>query len=200
MEELLRWENLVFLLPLIGTVCYLILFASGLGGGKDIDTDHDLDHHIDHDHDFEHGGILYNLLSVLGIGRVPVSIVFMSMGFIWGFGGYACNRLYGNVSLSLAVACLSALVGTSLISLIVGKLMPKVQSFAVTNQQLVGQVGLVLNEVTPTSGTVRVRDTHGSILDIPARVRTGESNVPKDTRVCLTQFDSAQCAFLISRA
>lgn len=207
MEEFLRWENLVFTLPLIGTLLYLLLIASGLGSSKDLEHDHDFDHdhdldhnHVDHDHDAEHGGFLSNMLNILGIGRVPLSIVIMSMGFLWGFTGYACNQLSQNVTLSLVIAGIAALFGTSLISFSVGKLIPKTQSFSMTNQQLVGQTGLVLDEVTAISGTVRVKDVHGTLLDLPARVRNGESNIGKGTKIALTQYDNGTNAFFVSRA
>lgn len=209
MEEFLRWENLVFFLPLLGSLLYIVMFASGLGASKDLDGDHDLDldsdldHDLDHgqpdfEHDVEHGGFLHNMLAILGVGRVPVSILIMSLGMLWGFAGYACMQLTGNVMYSLAIAGISSLAGTSLIALTVGKLVPKVQTFALSNRELIGHTGSVLDEVTDLAGTVRVTDPHGSILDLPARVRPGEKQIPKGEKVTLVRYESG--AFYVSKA
>jgi hypothetical protein len=198
MEEFLAWENLVFFLPLIGAIGYLFLFASGFADGKDMDADHDV--HVDHDHDLDHSGALQKVLSVLGIGRVPVSILIMSLGMLWGFTGYACNKLYGDIWFSLEMAAIFGFGGTFLVSLLVSYLVPKVQSFATTNAQLVDKEGTVLHEVTETSGSVRVIDVHGTVLDVPARVRSGESHITIRTKVCLDEYDSGQNVFYVSRS
>jgi membrane protein implicated in regulation of membrane protease activity len=199
MEAFLAWENMIFFMPVVCVLLYIVLFAFGLADGKDLDADGDVNGHIDHDHDFEHGGVLQSLLSILGIGRVPLSVVIMSAGLLWGFTGYACNKLYGDVWFSMGVAAVVGLVGTVLVSSIVARLIPKAQSFATNNQQLVSHEGAVLHEVSQTAGTVRVLDKHGHVLDLPARVRQGESSVAAGVKVRLAEYDSGQNVFFVTR-
>ncbi len=87
-------ENAIFSAAIVFWVIYLFfVMNSGVSDtevGPDIshDMDHDIDHDVDHDfdhdadHDVEHGvgahhGIIDNLLSFMGVGRCPLSIILM---------------------------------------------------------------------------------------------------------------------------
>ncbi len=114
--ELLEWWNLIFVLPFLGALFYLILQASGLvgighGGDLDVDADADADidagvdagdldagHGVEHPHVlFDHGGDdvsgIAKAFSFLGVGKVPLSFILMSFCFLWGFAGWAANEI-----------------------------------------------------------------------------------------------------------
>ncbi len=85
---LLDWQNLIFLLPMLAALGYTLLMAAGLGFGEhgidvDLDVGHDLDagveHDLDTDHDIGHAGALASLLGLFGVGRVPLSILILSL-------------------------------------------------------------------------------------------------------------------------
>ena len=107
MMELLQWWYLIFVLPFVGALFYILMLISGavsadhdtdLNAG--VETDADIGHDVDLDHDggLEHlhdlePGMLARALSFLGIGRVPLSIIIISFCFLWGFFGFASNTL-----------------------------------------------------------------------------------------------------------
>src|SRR5215212_7311883 len=108
--DLLAWWNLIFLLPALAALLYLLLVASGtVDTGHDVDADLDADVDADLDTDAEAmHGIEHNLggehehdgespfgeaLGFLGFGRVPLSIVVLTFCFLWGFAGWATNTI-----------------------------------------------------------------------------------------------------------
>ena len=56
-------------------------------------------------------------------------------------------------------------------------------------------MGEVLYEVTPTSGTVRLRDPTGNLLDLDCRIRSGDG-VKTAQHVVLDEYDAAADVFL----
>src|SRR5687767_13728649 len=96
--EALQWWNLIFLLPAVGALIYLLVLALGAIPleGHDVDVGHHLD--AGH-HDVEHGDgdPFHGALSLIGVGRLPLSLVLMSFAFLWGFFGWLGNRLFSMV-------------------------------------------------------------------------------------------------------
>jgi Protein of unknown function (DUF1449) len=112
--ELLQWWNLIFLLPAMAALLYLLLLSLGAlpaeGHDADVDLDVDPDLHIEvhSPHTDIHPGNLPNhtpsvsdpfrgALSLIGVGRVPLSLVLMSFLFLWGFFGWLANQVFGSV-------------------------------------------------------------------------------------------------------
>ena len=86
--NLLAWYNLIFLLPL--AVGLLLIFGNMAGIGADADAD--VDHDADADHDHDAGSKLFlHVLTALGVGKVPLSIVMMLMCMIFGGIGMMLN-------------------------------------------------------------------------------------------------------------
>ena len=121
--DLLQWWNLVFLLPAVAALLYLLLLALGAlpaeGDHGDIhlepgdahfepglhveihgthfeihphDVIDDIPHGEHHDTDPFRGA-----LSLIGVGRIPLSLVLMSFLFLWGFFGWAANQFFASV-------------------------------------------------------------------------------------------------------
>jgi hypothetical protein len=213
----LEWQNLIFLLPLGVAVIYVLLMSVGLSiGDQDVDVAHDVhldaghDVHADAGHDADHGAhaghdgyahhpsLLGSVLSLLGIGKVPISVVLISFLSLWGGVGLALNSLFGEEAIikTLAFTALAAVGGTRLLAEGIGRLMPREESYYTPKEDLVGQTGEVLYEVTPTSGTVRLRDPTGNLLDLDCRSWNDEQ-IPPGTRVDLVEYDQATDVFVV---
>src|SRR3989338_8050602 len=138
--EILEWWNLIFVLPFVGAMFYVVLLSIGVvdlghDGGVDIDHGVDVGHHdihtgIEHSHEVGHEhdhdqGVLVKTLSFLGVGRVPFSIVVMAFCFLWGFSGWAANVIFRSVLkfpglfiwMSLGAALFFAVFGTRFLAL-----------------------------------------------------------------------------------
>ena len=197
--DALQWWNLIFLLPAVGALIYLLVLALGAlpVEGHDFGVEHD---------GFEHGDgdPFHGALSLIGVGRVPLSLVLMSFAFLWGFFGWLGNRLFSMVlpspSLfvwpSLVVAFLGAALLTGVLARGMGRMMPATESYGATARDLVGGMGDVRYAVTEQTGSVQVHDRYGTLHEVPARVLPGEPAIPAGTRVVLWRFDDAAGAYL----
>lgn len=217
--ELLQWYNLVFILPFVTAVGYLVLLATGsvaVGHGDvdaDVDMDADIDHDVDHgiEHTVGHGygdheaGLAAKALSFLGFGRVPLSIILMSFCFIWGFTGWAANTVLGGILWfpilffwpSLGVALVISVTLTSSLARGLSRIMPATETYAVSRRELVGKVATVRYPITAESGTATLHDHYGTFKEVQCRVNPDEPTIPEGSQVVLLRFDEEQEAFLI---
>ncbi len=189
--DVLQWWNLIFLLPAVAALLYLILLALGAAPAEG----HDLDHGIElHDGD---GDPFHGALSLIGVGRVPLSLILMSLGFLWGFFGWLGNRIFSaflpTPTLFIWPALLLAVIGavalTRALASGLGRLMPATESYGAGARELVGGMADVRYPLTESAGSVQVYDRHGTLHEVPARVLPGESAIPAGTRVVLWRFD-----------
>jgi len=233
--NLLTWWNLIFVLPFSAALIYILFQAfTGLGMEHGADVDHDVgteigqdvdldmdhgadlgadygvDHHfgVEHSAEFGHTGeanAIVKALSFFGIGRVPISIVFMTFCFIWGFTGWISNMLlepvlrYPVVFIwpSIGIALFFTLLLTKWTVKGLSRIMPSTETYGTSNAQLVGKRGKALYEITETSGSVRLRDDYGNLLDIASRVKPGEKPIPPGDNVILMRYDRQKQVFLV---
>jgi hypothetical protein len=228
--DLLQWWNLIFVLPFGLALGYVLLMATGAVstefGGHDLDLDHhvEFDHAVHIEHDLSvHGGegsgnFLGNALSLLGVGRAPLSLIGSCFCFIWGFAGWAANQFFQSlwpapllfVSASVGVALFSAVLLTRFIVLGMVKLMPLDENFAVSDSELVGRRATVRFSVTGQSGTAQVYDQYGTLHEVPCRLKSdngengsGESDgqslasLPPGTPVILLEYNRDQKVFRV---
>ncbi len=220
--ELLQWWNLIFLLPAFAALLYLLLLALGAlpaeGGHGDLHVEpglhveihgahielhaHDLLDDVAHDGDPFRGA-----LSLIGVGRIPLSLVVMSFCFLWGFFGWVANQFFSSVIPnpalfiwpSLAVALVAAGAFTRLLAVRLGRLMPSTESYGASTRELVGRIADVRYAITETSGTVQLHNQYGSLYEVPARVRPGEPPIPAGERVILWRYDETEGAYLAAQ-
>src|SRR5690554_5847451 len=109
LDFLLAWWNLIFAVPFALGLLYMGLYiATGITfGDGDVDADAEVDADVDGDvdadaeadgdadHDAEHHapGPLASAMELLGVGRVPLSLVLMVLVLTWGLIGTIVNRL-----------------------------------------------------------------------------------------------------------
>jgi hypothetical protein len=226
--DLLQWWNLIFVLPFCFALGYVLLMATGAVSAEFGGHDFDLDHHIELDHHLElhvshdvaaHGGeggsgnFLGNALSLLGVGKAPLSLIGSCFCFIWGFAGWAANQFFQSlwpapavfVFASIGVALLSAILLTRFIVLGMVKLMPLDENFAVSDAQLVGRRATVRFSVTHQSGTAQVYDQYGTLHEVPCRLKSDDgegseqnmASLAPGTPVILLEYNREQKVFRV---
>jgi membrane protein implicated in regulation of membrane protease activity len=159
--------------------------------GHDVDTDHDADHHQDTDGE--------GVLALLGVGKVPLSIVLQTLFMMFGLVGVSATTLIawttGHLATSyLALSVPIALVGGLLLSMAtvraVAHVVPSVSGQAHTRRELVGQSGVVISsKVSAEFGEVRLQDPTGRTLRLVCYTSADEPLIPEGTEVLITDWD-----------
>lgn len=173
--------------------------------------EHDMSSGIGHDFTVAHGaamddhGIGLKALSLLGFGRVPVSIILMTFCFLWGFAGLATNIMIGDLPWmsklffipSGIIAWCTATAGTSVLAKAFAKVMPSTETYAVSLSELAGQIAEVRYNITEESGTAMLYDRFGTFQEVECRRAPNASDIPADTSVLLLRFDAQKGAFIV---
>jgi membrane protein implicated in regulation of membrane protease activity len=197
---------------------YVLLMASGLPMGEhgvdvghDVDLGHDVhvdaghDVHADSDHSADgahpphpHPGLVASMLSLLGVGKVPLSILIISACLIWGGIGLVLNLVFGSETVlrTIAFSIVGTIGGTRLIAEGLSRVLPSEESYHTPKEELIGQVGEVLYAVSATSGTVRLCDPTGNLVDLDCRTG-GPEPIKAGTRVVLTDYDPTSDLFFV---
>lgn len=174
--------------------------GSGGEGGLDLDHDADLGHDFDaaHAHPEADAHLLGAVLGLLGVGKVPLSILLMSLFLVWGGAGLVFKAVFGPGAMHqvIALAALCAVVGARLVAEGLAALLPGEESYHTPPKALLGQTGQVLYEVTRDAGAVRLRDLSGNLRDLDCRSQDEEPIAP-GTRVVLCGYDPAGDVFLV---
>jgi hypothetical protein len=195
--EILEWWNLIFLLPAAIAVLYVLLLAVGAMPFDDLGLDIDT-----HDGD---GG--HDLLGILGVGRVPISIVLISFSLLWGVIGWFAMRAFQAIWPapgvfiwpSLLVALVGAVGLTRVMARLFNRVMPGTESYGAGSRELVGRMAEARYPISSSGGSVQVYDQHGTLHEVPARVLAGEEAIPAGARVVLWRYDDATGSFLVAQ-
>lgn len=228
-EWFMLWWNLIFIVPFGVALLYLGIYAtSGItfgdadfGGDGDVDADGDVaaDGHAEIDADAHgdvDGGDVHAhghhmpfhvaLLSWVGIGRVPLSLVLMVLFMTWGFFGfmtsYYLEETWNDRSLipaiSVAVAAVGSLLTTALLSRAIARWLPASATYALRRHDLLGAVGEAVYQIDQQTGVVSVRDRHGDLFQVPCRVHGDHEPIAKGRRVRLVAYNGKERAFYVS--
>lgn len=215
--NLLQWWNLIFLLPAVAALLYLLLMALGAAPTEghdagfdlhadidgEVDLDVDGDAHVETGEAHGNGDPVPSVLSLIGVGRIPLSLVLMSFAFLWGFFGWAGNLAFGTILPapglfiwpSLLLALVAATVLTRSLAAGLGRLMPATESYGAGAQELVGRMADVRYPLTESSGTVQLYDRFGSLHEVAARVLPGETAIPAGAKVVLWRYSEPAGAY-----
>jgi len=189
---MLQWYNLIFGLAFAAILLYVFVLSTGMiAGGSDVDHDAGADHdHADGDsnadggHDTDgahHHGGLWAMRGMLGLGKVPASVIVLVFLLFWGTSGLVANaylraNIASNVNwawVSIAVALVVSVLGTGITARAVARIMPTSQSYATSARELIGSYAEVLFDVGAKAGTVRLTDRYHNTLDFQARAQVG---------------------------
>ncbi len=224
----------VFLLGLMFLVISLMGLEGG-GGDADHDVDHDVDHDMDHDvdhdadvshdhdadaghdheqdheheHDAEHEmehSFFHNLMTLIGLGRCPLSIIIMSFCFLFSLIGFGSNLLlkpmvltpviYGSVSYVLAFIVGFFLTGA--LARLIGKVLPTKETFVHEHRELVGKTGKAVYDFQDGKGFIQVHDASGTLLE--KKAFCPDSQINKGEQVVISRWDKENNGFLVVAA
>lgn len=211
----LQWWNLIYELPFLAALLYIGLLASGTvsPGHGEGDIGHDISHvlHLDHDvsHDGGHphdhpdhdvdedAGVFVRVLYFFGIGRVPLSIVMLSFLLIWSFTGWASNLLLSRwfpqpvfIVISFALATIVALILTRYIAIGLAKVMPSLETYGVSQQELGGSHGTAKYGITQSFGRAQVYDRFGNLQEVNCRLLPGGDSIPAGVPIRLLEYNT----------
>jgi membrane protein implicated in regulation of membrane protease activity len=177
------------------------------GGDAHADTDASAADHGDAD---AHGGsgqpIHLAVLSWLGVGRVPLSIVLIVMLLFWGSIGFVANALarpnvgesWRAAMISVPAAMLGTLVLTRCVVLLMGRWLPLNETSAKRRHAILGLVGEALYDIDANFGLVIVREAGGgNLFQVPCRVTDGAAAIPKGSRVKLVAYGGPDAVFYV---
>ena len=158
--------------------------------------------HADSDGDAD-GHAFFSLLSLLGVGKIPLSLALMVLLFSWGVVGFALNTVLTQWLGGTALVSLVSLPATFMISLAltglcaaaIAKIIPSDEGTRERRQDLVGRSGEAIYDINATFGMASVRGTAGDFFQVPCRTAAGKPTITKGTRVVLFDYDREQGVF-----
>jgi hypothetical protein len=152
------------------------------------------------------GSFTSDLLSFLGLGKIPVSLALMILLLWWGMVGFMLNTLFfqwgvapwliGFATLPLTAVIAGGLTGGC--AAILGKLFPGADSRAQRREDLVGRSGEAIFDIDGTFGMASVRNATGDLIQVACQTRDGESRIPKGSRVVLFNYDREKGVFHVA--
>lgn len=179
-----------------------------LDGDADVDHDLEADHdvHADHPeapHGLEHAvmhdqPLLIRALSVLGFGKVPLSILVTCLMVIFGATGLVANGLFGTVLPwnwaptlyfwpSLGIATVAAFSLTGAFARALHRVMPTSETYAIGPEDLVGRLGVAVYPLRAGErGVVSVRDDGGTVHQVAAR--PVDADIARDAEVIIVRY------------
>ncbi len=235
-SSLFVWANVPYLVALGVAVLFALLQASGLlgllaggdqdgdadheadvdghagdadvDGDADADADHDVDHEGDADHDGPEGNPVHAVFADLGVGRVPMSILWQTFAASFGFAGLALNILFkpkdtgaltGSLAWTLPISLVFAYLLTRTLSRSLARVLSDPKQEATSRKQLVGHTGIVISsKVSEEFGEIRINDKTGHVLRVICRVREGERPIVEGREVVIVEHDAARDWLLVA--
>jgi hypothetical protein len=190
----LAWYNVIFYIPLVIGVL-LVLGSAFAGHGHDAGHDHDADH--------GHDGDGHGLLSLLGVGRVPLTVGLMIAAFLFGGIGVIVNLTLAAAGLAPGVygpiAVGSAVVYTLLLTRpaasLIQRVMPTTETYPITRQDFAGCTGTLLLPADPTTGYAQVKDPEGNVHNI--KCRTARDALAKGTSILIVEYDEETKTYVV---
>jgi membrane protein implicated in regulation of membrane protease activity len=216
MDRIFAWQNVIFYIPI--AVGIILVFGSAFGGHDgDADGDHDADAdndgdirgagHIDdpseHHVDSAENGLLHKALSLLGVGRVPLTVVMMMSSLLFGGIGIVMNTIlsavigvpwiYGPISIVVAFLGMATLTGKA--AKLLNRFMPTTETYRVSKHDLAGQTGVLLLPSDTSDGLAQVKDHEGNIHNVQCRTLKGP--MPKGGEILVIEYDEETNKYVV---
>ena len=209
MRELMRWENVIFLGPLLAGIMIVILSLLSSFGDHDVDVHAsvdihaDTDVHLETDHSIDAHGIMSLFFGFFGIGHAPLGIVIMTALFLWGITGFISNQILGvnAIVISLILAFIACATITGRVARLIGKLVPNVESHTASGYQLWDRPATVLHALRiGDTGFIRATNQYGHQLTLRARLAQTElSDLQPGVVVRIEDYDENADIYTVTR-
>lgn len=191
------------------------LDGDGEGADPEAGSEPDPDHGSDAGEHAEPGeghasiGGLAWALSALGVGRVPLAIVWQTFFTMFGLIGITATTVTSSLLGSprpffLAISFPLALVLGALLTAGtargIARLVPSSSGDATRKRDLVGCSGVVIStKVDAEFGEVRLRDPQGRTLRLICHALPGEPALPEGTEVVVVDYERSKGHLFVSR-
>jgi membrane protein implicated in regulation of membrane protease activity len=223
--KLFEWQNIIFMFASAGAILVFVVSAFfGLEhemGGADADADVDVDADVDSDvgighdgiehvHDFEHGehdsGII-KALSILGVGKVPMSIVLALLMLSFGALGLTANIIFAAMKIPPNVYFIFSFSGATVLSLLItakttslfAKFAPPIETVVTSPYDVVGRTGTSVYKINDQHGTVHAYDARGDLRRVKARTAPGKT-IEANREVILEEYDREDDCYIVSES
>jgi hypothetical protein len=136
-------------------------------------------------------------------------MVFSSFCFVWGFTGLVSNQLFAKVFPlpglfilpSLGISLATSLLLTSVLSQGIARLMPSVETYLTSREDLLGKTGRALYEINQASGAAVVLDNESNRVQIKCRIEAEDRQIiPRGASVALMRYDEQSETFFVRPA
>jgi hypothetical protein len=179
-----------------------------LDADHDADVAHDTDAGHDADADSEHettAPVHAAMLSWMGVGRVPVSVVLMVLLLTWGVAGFLTNAFLQErgawaAVLSIPLAALASVLCTRGVVSAIARYLPLYETTAKRRHALLGCVGEAILPIDQKFGMAGVRDATGDLYQVPCRIEDSSAPIAKGTKVQLVSYNVKQGLFCVRPA
>lgn len=200
--DLLRWEWLIFLVPLGLGILVALSAVVGVGGDHEAEADHALE--IDHDGGSEldlNGDGHVSFLEWMGVGMAPLSLVGLSFLLLFAVIGLLGNLAWGieRVGVSLGLAAVTAVLGTRFLARGLARMAPATETHAVARHELIGCEGVAIYPITAVSGTARLYDRLKNLRQLDCRIFAGDDDIPEGVKVTVVDYDAERQVFTVRR-
>lgn len=129
------------------------------------------------------------ILSLIGAKNAPLPMVLEIYALSWGIIGYWANRslvpetptppTLWRALPAIVIAFVISLIAGRLAAALIGKLMPRDESYVVSRDSLFGLTGRIVFAASETSGRIHVYDEFGTLHDESCRVEPGMPGLAK---------------------
>lgn len=213
--------GVAFVFALVQMTGLLGLFAGGGDHEGDVDADHEVDagsHEADADHDLDadgdadadadgdsgHGGDHEHgagggFLAALGVGKVPLSIVWQTYAVSFAVAGLGANVAVlsrtgalptSTLAYSLPFALVCGYAVTRVVARALGRLVSDPHAEATSRKQLIGHAATVISsKVDAEFGEVRLADKTGHVLRVIVRTRPEDPPIVEGREVVIVEWD-----------
>ena len=226
MNFLLAWQNLIFLIPILVGIVASLALATGFGGEvgegevehgesaemDDASTDNQSDalalevgdDASDHGEGHADHNVIQHALSLLGVGKVPLSIVIMLSGLSFGITGLLSNVFLRTITngsglgalVSMSISFCVMFLVTASCAKAMSKIVPSFETRTVSQRGLLGLQAHLILPASPTSGLAHVRDQFGTLHQI--RCRTTHGEIPDGRDVVAYDYDEEERVYLVT--
>lgn len=168
-----------------------------LDGEADIDLDAEVD--LDTEVDLGEAGLLEQFFGWLNAGRVPLLVLLIVFLTSFAATGYAAQAFASGITGLLPALIMSplalavALPATRVTSRLLGRVLPKEETYAIDPEDLIGEVATVtLGPVArETAGKARIMDVHGNLHFVRVRSARPESRFDVGAEVLLVRREGS---------
>jgi hypothetical protein len=145
------------------------------------------------------------LLSLLGIGKVPIMLVFSIFCLIWGVTGVLGNELFSAVLRpaalyvwpSISCAFVVSYFTTGALAQRISRIMPDVETYGTNEESLVGRSARAAYDLGAKPGSAFLLDDQENRVQVRCRTHDG-STIPRGAEVLLLEYNPQSRIFTVA--